>query len=344
MIEPLLQQVWEAIDGGPPGDGPAGRPTPRTAVLLCSRYEGRAVWGVFDDRAAEPSLFVKVDHSSLQKARLRREHATLVALRDRADLRSRVPRPVALLECGPRLVLVQTAVRGTSLHVRLRRRLRARPEQSRFEHLQVLDFLRRLQTSAPAQSTAVAPAAVLDTVRSLQVPGEDELAPSPQLSALAREWSPVELPVMAGHGDLSPSNCLIDGDRLGVIDWEGGTYQRTALVDVVIFLYRYALVHPGPARAPRKRLGQITGFSRAFLGDGWLPRLTAASYCREVQRLGIPVSAADFVLIATLADLATGAAITHRPASRRSRAFWTAALQMYVREHARSSVRRHIGA
>lgn len=340
MIEPLVHQVWDAIERELPGEEAAEPPAPCTAVLLCSRYEGRAVWGVFRDRAAEPFLFVKIDHTKPQKARLRREHATLVALRDRADLRSRVPHPVALLERGSKLVLVQTAVPGTPLHVRLRRRLRARPEQSRIEHMQVLDFLRRLQTSAPAQSIIVDPETVLDKVRSLPDLDGAELAGSPELSALAREWSPVELPIMAGHGDLSPSNCMIDGDRLGVIDWEGGAYERTTLVDVIVFLYRYALVHPGPARAPRKRLGQIAGFRRAFLGDGWLPRLTAASYCHEVQQLGIPASAAEFLLIATLADLASGAAITHRPTSRRSRTFWTGALQTYLQEHPRSAVRR----
>jgi hypothetical protein len=108
--------------------------------------------------------------------------------------------------------------RGTALSVLLRRRLRARPAVSRNEHHRVSDFLETLRASAPAEWVVVKPDIVVDTLESLLVDqNEDPLLPQ-QLAAFRRDWPSVELPVMAGHGDLSPGNILMHDDRANVID------------------------------------------------------------------------------------------------------------------------------
>jgi thiamine kinase-like enzyme len=155
----------------------------------------------------------------------------------------------------------------------------------------------------------------------------DQTAFLRHLEAMGERWDGLEIPLRCVHGDLAPTNCLIDGNRSGVIDWDGATARRSPLPDLLFFLYQYARVHPQRAFRPR---GEST-FRLAFLADGWLADLSARSYRQQLRRLGLPVEAGEYLFAATVVDLATGRTPTaHAAAAVRQ---WKAALHEYAAHH-----------
>lgn len=339
MIEWLLREL-RAVAADDPGMATLAE-LEGDAVQICSPYRGRTVWALFHPGAEHPAAIVKVDHVRAQKQRLRREYDALVALDGRSELDGSVPRPLALREVGSRLLLVQSGLPGVPLNALLRRRLWTGQRAAARHHRFALDFLARLRGPGPHDSITIDPDDVLRRAASaLRAEGAvDDGLPS-KLELMSRSWVELRVPVVLGHGDLSPSNCLVHRGRIGVVDWEGGVYRRPALADAIIFLCRYAFVAPMVRRGMRR--APLVGFHDAFLGRGQLARVTAESYCGEVSRLGLPGHTADFLLIATLTDFASGEARTHRPASIQSQTVWAAALRSYVTHHRASSIRRRL--
>lgn len=141
----------------------------------------------------------------------------------------------------------------------------------------------------------------------------------------------VELPLLPGHGDLGTTNIVIDGDAVGICDWEGGSGVRPPLADIVVFLNHYGRALPTPAyRLPAR----LDAFRAVFVDDGWLARLAARSLEHHLARVGLDGEAAEYLFIATLSDLAAGTAPTaHAQATTR---FWTSALKTYAEERARA--------
>jgi hypothetical protein len=256
------------------------------AVQICSPYRGRAVWALFRPGAGHPAAIVKVDYVRAQKERLRREHEALVVLAARPELDGSVPRPLALHELGPRLVLVQSGLPGIPLNSLLRRRLWIRDRATARHHRYALDFLARLGGPGPHEAVTIDPDRVVEQAASAlgAERGGDGLLR--KLELMSRTWVELRVPVVVGHGDLSPSNCLVDGGRIGVVDWEGGVYRRRALADALVFFCRYAFIAPMVRRGVRG--SPLVGFHDAFLARGRLARVTADSYCGEVARLGLP--------------------------------------------------------
>lgn len=317
---------------------------PVSAVHLCSRWEGRHVYAVFGRHDRRPSLVLKVDHNPAYQRRLHTEFDALTELTRHPAVQGRVPRPVGLVEGRARHVLVQTAVDGVQLNVLLRRRMRTSERIVRRDHRLVLSWLDRLHRrpgAEPGWTSMDAPAALDGVERALaELP-----APADALHRLiasqADALAGLQLPVLPGHGDLGPSNCLItrNGD-VNVIDWEGGVGHRVPLTDVLIFLNHYARGTPG---AGHQLPSRADAFRRAFCHDGALARATAASWMGALHRLGLPAASSGALFLCTLVDLACGKAPSAHATRQNSRRYWSEMLSLYAAGHTRSLIARSIG-
>lgn len=338
MLNKLLTDLREHVESRSAPLPPALL-YPSTAVHITSRWEGRAVYAVFDGRDKKaPSLVFKVDSRSAYQPRLRTEYKTLCWYSARSGVADRMPHPVALFTTGRHLALAQTGVPGVPLNVLLRRRIRSGPERCARDHAMVLNWLAALHDST--DSAASVPLEAERAVKQMAAGLPDDRAVwEPFLAAMtasAERFADLHVPLLPGHGDLAPSNCMVHGSAVGVIDWEGGLEPREPLADIVVFLNHYARALP----KQRHRLPDpVEAFRRAFIGEGWLARVTAASLRGELARLGLPVEAAEFLFVSTLADLAAGEASTahgHRSGSRRN---WSALLAAYAEDFRASALR-----
>ena len=308
------------------------------AVQLGSMREGRAVFVVFDGPSPTPATVVKVDHQPRYQPRLRAEHAALVELRDRDALRGSVPEPLGLSETPRRVVLAQSGLPGTPLNLLMRRRRRVAHTYAETDHRLVLDWLARLHLPAASESVVLRAAAVVEAVTRGMDSVPDGSRFAREVSAMGEAFGDIRLPLLPGHGDLGTTNVVLDGRAVGVYDWEGGSGLRPPLPDLVLFLNHYARALPTSAyRLPAR----LDAFGAAFLDDGWLGRLTAGSYFDYLRRLELPVETAEWLFIATLAELAgASAAIAHAQATTR---FWTSALHAYARERSQAPIRAASG-
>ncbi|MQA80618.1 MAG: hypothetical protein GEV10_19430 [Streptosporangiales bacterium] len=310
---------------------------PRRAVHLCSRWEGRAVYAVFGLREGTPSLLLKIDTKPAEQQRLRMEYEAL-AWHDAPTMRGLMPAPVALLTVGPWLVLAETALPGVPLHVILRRRIRSGEHKTMRDHEGVFACLATLHAGRTGRPTPFDAEELLRRLRAC-LP-EDLPARTPFLRAVEAEaarFPDLRIPLLPGHGDLTPSNCLISGSSVGLTDWEGGLGFREPLTEIVVFLNHYARALP--VRRHRMPGGTVAAL-RAFAGDGWLATVTARTFTAQLHRLGLPPAAARLLFVSALADLAAGVApIAHgqRPGTRRA---WSELLALYARDADRSLIGR----
>ncbi len=302
-------------------------------VHITSRWEGRTVCALFCGREREPSMVLKVDAFPLHQPRLHAEYQALSWVWRTPGMRASVPEPIALFPTGSGLVLAQSGVPGVPLSVALRRRWRSDARAAARDHAMVFGWLADLHASGRP-----APPAVFDAKRmlgrlrtGLGLVADGGLEPYGSflkvLKAEASQFAGLRIPVLPGHGDLAPSNCQISGDDVAVVDWEGGVGPREPLADLVVFLNHYARAAP----LPGQRLPTPAGaFERAFLGDGWLARLTATSFCEQLSRHGLPAEAGHVLFVSTLGDLATGTAPTAHARRLTNRRYWAESLARYA--------------
>jgi hypothetical protein len=306
------------------------RPNRRVhAVLIASPWVGRSVWAVFAGRRPVPTVIVKVDADPGSHPRLRREHQALTALHRRTDLRGFVPPPVLLRSLGSRLVLVQGGLPGTPLTIRARTRLRGSVPQKEAEQQALLRWLHRLQSPATNEGFHIDADAVLRRLRRLAGNTAATRHLEARLQQTTDTWGGLTVPVVPCHGDLTAANILLHRGTVAVFDWEGGLDQRMALADLVVFLNSYA-------RRQRTRDGwtmsREAGFRRAFGTRGWMGRLSADTFRRHLDHLGLPRDAAEGLFVTTLVELADGRIGGAHPGM--SRTMWTAHLRSYTKLHA----------
>lgn len=339
MLNALLEDLRKDLEArGAPL--PSALTKPSSAIHITSRWEGRAVYAFFSGREKTPSLVLKVDSQPMYQPRLRTEYKTLCWYDASPGLKNRMPRPVALFTTGSHLALAETGVSGVPLNVLLRRRIRSGPERSARDHAMVFGWLAALHGSA--DSLASVPFESERAVKQMAAGLPDDRAVwRPFLHAMtaaAERFADLRIPVLPAHGDLAPSNCLVQGSSIGVIDWEGGVEPREPLADIVVFLNHYARALP----EQRHRLADPTeAFRRAFVGSDWLAQVTAVSLRNELVRLRLPADAAQLLFASTLADLAAGEAGTahgHRSGSRRN---WSGLLAVYAAEFQASPLAAH---
>jgi hypothetical protein len=301
-------------------------------VHLGSKWEGRAAFVLFAPSDPHPRVVVKVDRTRRGRRRLRREHDALCAIAGVPRLTGTVPRSLALFERAGTLVLAQTALDGRTLAVDLRRRLRPTLRRVRADHDAVLTWLRDLQ--GPLDAHARRPVEADETVAMAeQVLPRDEAWAARTiawLTASAARIGTIEIPLVRGHGDLGPSNIMVAPGGVGVVDWEGAAAQAPALNDVLMFLHHYARATPAPRGGLLDRHDIVT---TVFLGDGLLGRETWRRWCAALERAGLPVEAARYMLFLHLVQFATNATeFAHRD---RVSPMWSEITRRYARQWAR---------
>ena len=296
-------------DGDSRGDAPVEFPNWLTAgiaqragvsandLVLVMRAGGEFVqnkvsWLVFVSDSPELRWVAKVPRNPAVAGALQREHDALRLLADDSARSSAIALPKVLMwdERDGLPVLVQTALDGESLNSLARRN-------------EFPDLARRLG-AALAEFAGSPPAALVvewwpelvepwleRLSNALGLFGEKELAP-----AVREALSGVDaLPLVWCHNDCTPWNAVMEGNSLGLFDWEDGVEEGLPLVDLVYLLANTAFVADGTVGAPdavrsyRRLLDPTDPRGSAFLGS-------LATYARAV---GVRVEDVPRLRIAT---------------------------------------------
>ncbi|GAA1467363.1 aminoglycoside phosphotransferase family protein [Nocardiopsis exhalans] len=336
----MLNRIVDVIRAGLPESAPpqaaAALSQAHSAVVLGSRWEGRVVYALFAPRGRVPAVVVKADTHPDYQPRLRQEHDALVRAAASPAMAGLAPLPLGVHQCGDAVVMAQTALPGTPLNVVLRRRFRQSRRLSARDHARVLTWLNTFHGSVSEESVIISPAVVLERLAQAlpsEAPGAEEL--TRWVSGTGADLGALTVPVRPLHGDLAPSNCFVHRGRVRVVDWEGEVAQGPPLAEVLVFLNHYARAIPGPdsrLRDPQER------FLEAFSGQGWLNDLTWDTWRRQLRALGLPEEAAEYLLVATLADLAAGQAPTAHAKRSGSRHNWSGLLALYAEQRQTASV------
>ncbi|MDS1272244.1 phosphotransferase [Lipingzhangella sp. LS1_29] len=330
MLNAALSALHSDLPDTVPEHVAATLQRPLTAITLGSRWEGRIVWAVFAERSRTPTAVLKLDTRPKYQPRLRKEHEALHQLAQIPDMADLAPAPLGLYSLGSALMLAQTAQAGVPLHVQLSRRYWRRRQSATRDHARLRSWLAALRTGTTGATTPVDPEAVQQRLAiALDRDSPGAAALQDRMAELGDEFGHLHVPTQPLHGDLDPSNCFTGRRGLSVVDWEGFTLQGPPLAEVLLFLNHYARAVPTrDAWVP----DPLVGFRNGFLADGWLARLTWGTWRAELEQLGLPAEAAEYLLVATLADFATGHASTahaHRKGSQRN---WTELLTLYAAE------------
>ena len=328
----MLDSIVDTVRAGLPEAAPprvrAALTRPHSAVVLGSRWEGRVVYALFAPRGSTPAVVVKADTNPAYQPRLYQEHDALVRVGADPAMAGLVPAPLGVHPCGDAVVMAQTSLPGTPLNVQLRRRFRHSRRRSTRDHAMFRSWLHTFHGSAPDASTTVEPGVVLERLaRTLpaEAPGAGEL--SRWMARTGAELGTLTVPVRPLHGDLAPSNCFVHRGRMLVVDWEGEVAQGSPLAEVLLFLNHYARAVPDAnslLRDPRE------SFQDAFSGQGQLNELTWSTWTSTLRDLGLPAEAAEYLFVATLADLASGNAATAHATRGKSRLNWSNLLALYA--------------
>jgi hypothetical protein len=291
------------------GDHPAVTPGRRargriSAVHLSHRWEGRLILVLFLPRRPQPWLVIKSDRRPNHARRQTGELASLREVAANPELAGSVPEPVGQLYLPQGPALVQTGLPGSPLTSVLRRRLPKRIESGAVDDLEhILAWYGRFaRWDAPDGRVRVE----LDTLpeRIASVIGDDRAPFLERLRSESAGVPAVDVPLIRGHGDLSPSNLLLHRGRVRAVDWEADTTHQQRLPDVVVSLNNLIRATPVGGKLP-SRAGAAF---RAFVGGRPLGRLTRRYWDRilaEVLRVDGP---SDLLLLDSMVRLAGGGA------------------------------------
>jgi aminoglycoside phosphotransferase (APT) family kinase protein len=277
-----LRERFE-LDGFGVGEG-------ASCVILTPRFRtSRHVIGLLIPSGAnEPELVVKMPRLHGDAAGIAREAAVLTALREAwPHAEETVPRVVALAN-GDRPMLVETALPGPLFTPAMVRDSPSRCIDAALGWLIALPTTRRNDGEASYQRLLKEPLAFL----------ADSFPPrAPERELVARTLELVEplrggdVPRVFEHGDLSHPNLIwLEGDRVGVVDWELAEEEGFPLHDLAFFLAfaTFAL------RRPRTAEEHLAAFHDAFFAPGGWSRARVTAYSDKFE-LGRPLLAPLFI-------------------------------------------------
>jgi len=232
--------------------------------------QNKVSWLVFLSQSPELRWVAKVPRNPAMAGALRQEHDALRLLADDSVRSSAIALPRALMwdERDGFPVLVQTALDGESLNSLARRS--EYPELSRRLGATLSEFAGSPPATQEAEWWPVLVEPWLERLsQALAVFGEMELAPAVRDALSGMD----ALPLVWCHNDCTPWNAVMEGDRLGLFDWEDGIEEGLPLVDLVYLLANMAFVADGTVGSPhavrsyRRLIDPLDPRGGAFLGS-----------------------------------------------------------------------------
>jgi hypothetical protein len=315
----LLDGVTELVRGRWSDLGLPGAAPPRLAPLVVGHRRpttGMATVLLFRDGGRTPSVVAKLPRYGTTSPSLRREAATLEAVRRslHGPVRDAVPRSLGLHRVDGTEVLLQTGSQGRHL-VASTAGARPRPGALGRQLDLVLAWCLAMQRASGRPET-VDEALIADTLEAPATACLAALGGDPAVGRLldrvlgrARALRGTPLPLVTCHGDFWAGNVLVERGRVcGVVDWERGALGGLPFWDPVkavgsaaYHLDRYrSLARRGRAvlpgwgdLGPWTGLGEprfATGFRAAFVQRGWLADLARERLTGAFGGAGIPLA------------------------------------------------------
>ncbi|HET9887771.1 MAG TPA: phosphotransferase [bacterium] len=277
----------------------AGDPPRQLEFLLSSgpaAHHGKILLHVFREKNPTPLLVVKIPRQSEARAWVRREHEVLRQLAEEIPDQTGAlfPRAVFLETNGQRLAAGQAFLSGWPAD-RLFSALGGNERAYRrvcgiaFDWLSSLwsrsGFLNGIEGALwhPFREAAAEFTDTFEPSREVQQ-ALDQL--SQELDA-RREGTTL---TAYAHGDLIPSNLIVQQRRVGAVDWELGTRRQFPWVDPVHFAISFSLLEGTLERRER-----LAAFTRAFLEKSWQRDANLTFLRRSFEEGGV---AADLVQLA----------------------------------------------
>ncbi|HEX8472993.1 MAG TPA: hypothetical protein VF666_03090 [Pyrinomonadaceae bacterium] len=246
---------------------------------------------IFDHAGTRPCAVAKIGGEERHGAVLAHEHEMMRELHGRVgeELRATMPQPLALFGERGLMIFLESFVGGRSIYFEMRNSWRPRRLAARHFRLAsewIVRFQRATQVRAAQLDEATADEYVVSPLRDFGrafslLPEERALVS--QVKELTRELGGERLPLVARQGDFWARNLILQGDTIGVVDWEGFREESTPFWDMFLFATSYALSYPW-------RLGRwaepSVAFRAAYLEPSWFAQLTRRhllSHCNAMD-------------------------------------------------------------
>lgn len=243
---------------------------------------------VFNASENQPALVIRLATGPGQQAILRHEHRTLEQLAMMRDLHFVIPRPLGLYEMPECLALAESCLPGQTMYTRLCNLRGNRPEQVRSDLQSAVAILSSFQRATACGSIA------FDCASFWQERVAAFRAHGPAMDFAYTRWSALQsqaaglgvvtLPCGASHNDFWPGNILVNGETLGIIDWEGCLQKDLPFHDLFFFLATYATHYPWQGW---KKVNMFEGFRCGFLETNWLSSLLRDTATAFFTQLGL---------------------------------------------------------
>jgi hypothetical protein len=224
---------------------------------------------------------------------------------------ARLPNVTHVTKFARRTMLVETVVPGAPVATLLAGDPRAFPQVFPL----LVDWLEgwHKATVAPRRPRSdELEAYILGPARSLEPLLPDGVKYVEFLTERCASAKHLRVPFVAVHNDLTMFNVLLDGGRLGVVDWEAASGHGLPLTD-----FAYAAVDA--VAAADRYADRLHAFTDSFASESRYSRLIAAAHLRFVSALDIPPEVAELCLHASWLQHAVNA--TRRPEADRDDSF-----------------------
>ena len=243
---------------------------------------------IFEEGKRQPVLILKCTRSYSYQERLRQEYQALTDIAQTGAFHDSVPAPLGMFQYQDHLVTAESCLPGALLTVLLHRQQQTREETK--TNLQrgrewIVAFQNRLKTGKFRFNARAELERRIDLLH--QHHEVIQLPPSfvTNLFSRAEELGTCSLPLVACHGDYWAGNFLVDGDRIGIIDWESYRKEQWPFIDAFLFVATYARIyHWGKWNWQSKD----EPFSRGFFQHNWFSGLLHNYVSQYLRALDLP--------------------------------------------------------